>query len=143
MKPRQHPLGTAGLVLSCCTIVPLPVVGGVVGSLLGAAGVRAARRSGGAQSPTTGLVAVGIGLVFGAIPLLVLTAVRADEWSWVPFGIAVTHVAAAAGIASGSRRGAAAGTAGVLGATGLVVAGVFALIAFFVFLGELVWDILF
>lgn len=148
--PRSHPLGTAGLVLSCCTLVPLPAIGGVVGSLLGALGGRAARRSAGRYRPGTADVAVGIGLALGAVPLLVLTAVRADDWTWVPFGLAVAHVAVVSGIVASGRAtgpgavgGAAVGTAGVLGATGGVVALAFAVLAFLVFLGKLVWNTVF
>lgn len=148
--PRSHPLGTAGLVLSCCSLFPLPAIGGVLGSLLGALGGRAARRSAGRFRPGTADAAVGIGLTFGAVPLLVLTAVRADDWTWVPFGAAVAHVAVVTGVAASARTGgpgavggAAAGTAGVLGATGGVVALAFALLAFLVFLGKLVWNTIF
>jgi hypothetical protein len=137
-------------VLSCCTIVPLPAIGGVLGSLLGALGGRAARRSGGRYRSSTGDLAVGIGLGFGAIPLLVLTAVRADAWTWIPFGIAAAHGAVVAGVSASARAGgpgavggAAAGTAGVLGATGTAVALVFGLLAFFVFLAKVVWHTLF
>lgn len=149
-RARNHPLGTAGLALSVCTLFPLPAVGGVVGSLLGAFGGRAARRSEGRFRADRADLAIGIGLVFGAIPLLVLTAVRADEWTWIPFGLAVAHVAVVSGVAASGRAagpgavaGAAAGTAGVLGATGGVVALAFALLAFLVFLGKLVWNTVF
>lgn len=148
MTARNHPLGTTGLVFSACSLVPLPVLGGVVGSLLGAIGGFAARRSGGRYGSTTADVAVGLGLVLGSIPLLALSLARADDWTWIPFGLAVGHAAIVCGLLAAGRAsgpgavgGAVAGSMGVLAAAGVAIAGVLALTAFFVFLGELLWDI--
>lgn len=141
-RPRSHPAGTVGVVLSACSLVPLPVVGGLVGSILGAVGVRAARRQPQLWSPASGWVAIGVGLALGTLPILVLTMVRADDWGWVPFGLVVLQAALVFGIAAGARS-AVPGAAGVLGGAGIAIGMVLGLVAFFVLLAELFWEAIF
>lgn len=131
-----------GLVLSACSLVPLTIVGGLLGSLVGAFGVRAARRDPQRWSPSTGIAAVVVGLVLGSLPALTFGIVKADDWGWVPFAVVLLHAAVVIGIAFGARS-AVPGSMGVLAGTGLVIAGVLGVVAFFVFLGELFWDAIF
>lgn len=139
---RSHPAGTAGLVLSCCALVPFTVVGGLVGSLLGAVGVRAARREPQRWSDGTARAAIAVGLVLGSVPGLVLAMVKADDWTWVPFGLLLVHAAVVFGLAFGVRA-AVPGSMGVLSGAGLAVGLALAVVAFLVLMGELLWDAVF
>lgn len=139
---KSHPAGTVGLVLSLCSIAPLPVVGGLLGSLVGAFGVRATRRSPQQWSPGSGNAAVAVGLIFGTGLGLVFALVRADDWGWIPFAVVLAHAAVVVGIAYGARN-AVPGSMGVLAGTGLVLALALGLIAFLIFLGEFMWDAVF
>ena len=141
-RRKNHPAGTVGLVLSACSLVPLPVVGGLVGSLVGAAGVRAARRAPTRWEPTTGYVAVGVGLLLGTMPMLVFGIVKADDWTWIPFALTLVQAALVVGLAAGARN-AVPGSMGVLAVAGIAIAGVFAVVAFFVLIAELFWDAIF
>ena len=141
-KLPNHPAGTVGLVLSACSLVPLPIIGGLVGSIVGAAGVRAARREPQRWSNGTGIAAVGVGLVLGTLPMLVFGIVKADDWTWIPFALALLQAGIVAGLAAGARH-AVPGAAGALAGAGLAIGLVLGLVAFFVLLGELFWEAIF
>jgi hypothetical protein len=137
----------AAVALSASTVVPLPVLGGVAGSLLGALALlliaRGRRRWGGERLAG---IAVGLGLLLGGLPLVLITLLRADDWGGGPFAAAVTHVVAVGALAGASRTGGRIGpraAAGAAGATATVAAiGVLALagVLFVVYLLVLLFE---
>lgn len=146
-RRRSHPLAVAAMVLSACTLVPLPVLGGVAGSLMGALALvviaRSPRRWGGEDLAT---VAVGLGLLLGGLPLVVITLLRADDWGSWPFAAAVAYVAAVGALTGASRAGgrfgpqAAAGAATATGGVAAMAALAFAGVFFVVFLLVLLFE---
>lgn len=138
-RARTHPLAIASVVTSSMGFVPLIIVGGLVGSAMGAvAGILIRRRPdrwGGAALADAGL---GIGLVTGVLMLAVFGLVRSDDWGWAPLAATVAYGAVVVALASYGRSGgraglvgAGAGAAGVVAAVALVVGIVVLLVSVF------------
>ncbi len=123
--PRRHPLATASVVLSASGLAPLPVLGGFVGSGLGAAAGILIRRE---PSRWTGAeradAAVVVGIVTGPLLLATFGVLVREGWGWALFGAAVAYAAIVAGAAaagrSGGRGAVGAAALGVLAVVGLL-----------------------
>lgn len=128
-----HPLATVSLVLSVLGFFALPVVGGLLGSLLGAVALRATSRNperwSGRNRATVGIV---LGLVNGVLMFSIFALVRHDDWGDGPVLAAVIY-AATIGALIGSTRsphgalwGGALAAGGVAALAVVVIAGVLA-----------------
>jgi len=126
---RPHPLAVASLTLSVLGFVPLIIVGGLLGSLLGALALGAVRRSpdryGGEGLAMAGL---GVGMVSGVLVLGTFSIVRSDDWGWSPLLATVAYAGLVLGLAARARTtagratgAAAAGVVGILAAGAMII----------------------
>jgi hypothetical protein len=124
-----HPLATAGVILSCAGFA-IPVVSGLVGALLGALSLQAiAREPDRWDGKHRAQIALGLGLVTGAVPLAVVLLVNRDDWGAAPIVALLAYAALVAAIGMSASRGGGKVSAGALvggaamGAGGVVLIG--------------------
>lgn len=117
-QARLHPLAVASLVLSVLGFVPLVIVGGLLGSLLGAIALGSIRRDP-ARYRGEGLATGGlaVGLVSGVLVLTTFCIVRSDDWGWNPLIATAAYAGLVLGLAAVSRT--AAGRVGAVAAAGV------------------------
>lgn len=137
-----HPLATAGVIASCAGFA-IPAVAGLVGALLGALALRAiAREPQRWRGVTQGQIALGLGLLTGAVPIGVIFLVQRDDWGPLPLLALIAYAGAVAGIGLSARQGeratagrvaggVAAGAGGVVLIGAVLIALVFAVIFLF------------
>jgi hypothetical protein len=117
-----HPLATWGLILSCIGF-GIPIVGGLVGATLGAAGAQAIAREperwGGAGRARA---AVAIGLLSGAVPLAVISMV--NDWGAGPVALVLVYGAVIVALVMAARPGGRPSAGGVLGGATLGAGGI-------------------
>lgn len=121
---RLHPLAVVAMVLSVLGFVPLVIVGGLIGSLLGAVALGRIHRQP-ERYRGTGLAgaAVAVGLVSGVLVLATFAVVRSDDWGWTPLIATAAYGGLVIGLAVVSRTTAGrAGGAAALGLAGIVAA---------------------
>jgi hypothetical protein len=148
---KRHPLAVPAVVLAVMGFVPLVVVGGVLGALLGAIAGSATRRHPERWRTTSAAdAAIAIGAVTGFLPMLVLGAVKMDDWGPAPLVVTVALVAVTGAIAGGgalgARRAAAGAATGVAVAGGgtVVVVGLAVLVIwFFIWMAQIMWAAVF
>jgi hypothetical protein len=119
---RTHPLATWGLILSCVGF-GIPVVGGLVGATLGAAGAQAIAREperwGGAGRARA---AVAIGLLSGAVPLAVVSMV--NDWGAGPLVLLLVYGAVIVGLVMAAKPGGRTSAGRVIGGATLGAGGI-------------------
>lgn len=125
---RTHPLATVSIITSAMGFVPLIIVGGLVGSAMGAIASVLIRRQperwGGAAVADAG---VAVGLLTGVVMLAIFGVVRADDWGWGPLVATIAYgtlIAGVAGYSHGGRRGALVGAGIGAGSVVAIVAAV-------------------
>jgi hypothetical protein len=127
-----HPLATTAIIISCSGFA-VPVVAGLVGALLGALALQRIATGGGRwRGVERARIALGLGLLTGAVPLGVVLLVQRDDWGVAPIVALLLYAAMVAAIGASARAGSArpaSGTAvgriaggAALGAGGVVIA---------------------
>jgi hypothetical protein len=121
---RTHPLATAGIILSCAGFA-IPVVSGLVGALLGALALQAiAREPHRWDGAHRARVALGLGLLTGAMPLGVIALLHRDEWGVAPIALLLAYAAGVAAIGLAVRPGGKVTTGRVVGGAAMGAGGV-------------------